>query len=201
MTSSAANSLNIATSANNARYRGARSLKSRCSAIVAASVSLDSVVSIFSLSKDFRVQTRSASHRLCDTGKSAQRQVSALRIHRWARGGINLHEGDLRSRHRQFLQPLSILLDVLLTRRTTVHRRKQTLNHHGPPSSVQQDIGQDFLNRHFGLVHKIHVRLRPDIQLGPNLIVTSKKAQTILHLRRIQIRSVCNENDFEEWPA
>src|SRR5688500_4406231 len=102
MTSLAANSLNMATSAKSCRYCGASSLNNPCSAIVVASVLSDVFVFIFSLSKNFHVQTSSTSRCLRDTGKSAQRQVSALRIYCRSRGGVNLHQRDLCSSDRQF---------------------------------------------------------------------------------------------------
>src|ERR1039458_9603059 len=78
--------------------------------------------------KHFRLQAGHVTHGLRDVGKRFQRQMSALRVKHRPRGGVNLHEWNVRTRRLQFLEPMRVFLDFFGQRLFAVDGREQALD-------------------------------------------------------------------------
>ena len=85
-----------------------------------------------------------------DVGKGFQRQMPALGVKHRPRGGVNLHERNVRARRLQFLEAMGVFLDFPGRRFFAVDGRENTLDDHRALAGHQQDVGQHFLQQHAG---------------------------------------------------
>ena len=78
--------------------------------------------------KHFRFQAGDVAHGLRDVGKRFQWQMTAVAVEHRPGSGINLYQGNVRSRGLQFPEALGILLDFCGQRFFPIDGREQALD-------------------------------------------------------------------------
>src|SRR5262249_22363771 len=115
-------------------------------------------------------KTGGLAHGLGDTRKDFQRQVTALGRCGRASGRVDLDQRNDSAAVLEFEQATGILLDFLQRGFFTLKSGKQTLNHRRPQTALQQDIGQNLLERNIGAVYLVKIGVRAAIEFDPDLI-------------------------------
>lgn len=151
--------------------------------------------------KDFRFQTGDLAHGVGDPGKDFERQMAAVGTDRGARGGINLHQGNLRAAHPEFAQPFSVLLDFLERRFLMVNGRKETLDDHRALPAELEYVAKDFLQGNGRIIDLVQIRLRSGIELHPDFIRIGEIPQSALNVWLIDTGSIRQEDHFEKWKS